>query len=179
MSEPNKLSDSGTEKKLGMKQEQVEQLLQVMLEKEARIAKEEGDKIENEKQKQIQRLQNAAGRFKKLLVKQARCTHLKGGKNRRNTQAKDFSVYYHTYINSIPVIRCFVCRMHWGTRDTKEFLIRNDKKVPNHTKIGWDEAREMLGQTTNTPSCSEIPSSTRPQAGLTSQDDFDAIVKAY
>jgi hypothetical protein len=172
-------SDAKTNNALGMKQEQVDLLLRILLAKEAKAASEENDKAEAEKQKHIQRLKNAAGRFKKLLIKQARCTHLKGGKHRRNTQAKDYAVYYHTYINSVPAIRCFVCRMTWYLKDTKEFLFRNDKKVPNHTKLGWNEAREMLGTSTNTPSCSEIPFGTRQGAGMTTQDDFDKIVEAY
>jgi len=172
-------SDAKTNSALGLKQSQVDMLLGILLEKEARIAQEEKHKNDAEFAKQVQRLKNAAGRFKKLLIKQARCTHLKGGKHRRNTQAKDYAVYYFTYINSVPAIRCFICRMHWTLKDTKEFLFRNNKKVPNHTKIGWNEAREMLGTSTNTPACSEIPFGTRQGAGLTTQDDFDEIVKAY
>jgi hypothetical protein len=171
--------DTQTAKAVGVDPQKLDLMLQLLMEKEARIATEEKNKNEAELAKHLQRLKNAAGRFKKLLIKQARCTHLKGGKHRRNTQAKDYAVYYFTYINSVPAIRCFVCRMCWYMDDTKEFLFRNNKKVPNHTKLGWNEAREMLGTSTNTPSCSEIPFGTRKSAGMTTQDDFDKIVDSY
>ena len=151
------------------KPDPMSQLLDVILKREARQAQKEQDEENQRVAKQKQRDINAQSAYEDAQAKQMKCNHLKGGKNRIRTQAKDYAVYMHTYINAERVIRCFLCGMKWKIKDTKEFLFRNGKKIPNHTKIGWDEACEMLGQTSNQNSSSEIPMNASPVALPTSE----------
>ena len=149
--------------------DQMNELLRVILKREAREAQAEEDKQRQIEAKAKQRDINAQSAYEDSQAREAKCTHLKGGKNRIRTQAKDYNIYMHTYINAERVIRCCSCGAKWKMRDTKEFLFRNGKKVPNHTKIGWDEACEMLGQTSNQNSSSEIPMNASPVALPTSE----------
>jgi negative regulator of genetic competence, sporulation and motility len=142
----------------------MQQLLEVILKREAREALLEDQKQQQLDAKAKQRDINAKSAYEDAQAKQAKCTHLKGGKNRIRTQAKDYNIYMHTFINAERVIVCCMCGMKWKMKDTKEFLFRFGKKVPNHTKIGWDEACEMLGQTSNQNSSSEIPMNASPVA---------------
>ena len=143
---------------------QMDELLRVILKREAREAQAEEDRQRQLEAKAKQRDINAKSAYEDAQAKQAKCNHLKGGKNRIRTQAKDYNVYMHTYINAERIIRCCSCGMKWKIRDTKEFLYRNGQKIPNYTKIGWDEACEMLGQTSNQNSSSEIPMNATPIA---------------
>lgn len=106
-----------------------------------------------------QRDRNAKDQDSKLLLKQAKCKHLKGGKRGPKTQNKDFAVYQHRFINFLQYIRCCICGMRWYPDDTVEYLLRKGKKISNHTKKGWREAIEMMDGSTNTMSASEaLPS---------------------
>lgn len=158
------MSEDKDLKKLEVKPDQMSALLEVILKREAREAQKEEDIQRQIEAKQKQRDINAKSTYEDAQFKQSKCTHLKGGKNRIRTQAKDFAVYMHTYINAERIIRCFLCNMKWKMKDTKEWLFREGKKIPNHTKIGWEEACEMLGQNSNQNSSSEIPMNATPQA---------------
>lgn len=139
-------------------------LAKILLQREARAALKEQQEEEARLSKEKKREQNAQSVYQDAQHFQAICRHLKGGKLRRPTQAKDFAVYIHTYINAERVIKCQLCGAKWKIRDTKEYLVRYGKKIPNHTNIGWQEAVEMLGQTSNMPSSSEIPMNATPVA---------------
>lgn len=102
-----------------------------------------------------QRNRNAKDQDSKLLLKQAKCKHLKGGKRGPKTQSKDYAVYQHRFINFIQYIRCAICGMKWFMEDTVEYLVRKGHKISNHTKIGWREACGMMEGSTNTMSASE------------------------
>lgn len=141
-------------------------LVQLTMAREARLsAKEEAEELSRQA-KNAQREKNSANHTEKDLLRQARCTHLKGGKKGPRSGVRDFAIYLHTYINAESVIKCFICKMGWKVKDTAEFLVRRGKKIANHTKIGWQEAQIMLQQTTNQPSSAEIPLQATPQAAL-------------
>lgn len=144
----------------------IEKMLEIMMAREVRLAaKEQAEEIARDA-KNKQRELNAQNHTEKDLLRQARCTHLKGGKKGPRSGVRDFAVYLHTYINAEQVIKCFLCKMAWKVNDTIQTLRRKGRNVPNHTKIGWVEANAMLQQTTNTPSSSEIPLQATPQAAL-------------
>jgi len=94
---------------------------------------------------------------KNRLTRQARCKHLKGGKNRRANAMEDFLVSLFTYASGETVIRCMGCGMKWRVTDTKTEVVRDGMVYKNHTGIGWTEALAMVHKSTNTASCSEIP----------------------
>jgi hypothetical protein len=135
------------------------QLVQLMvLEQKQRLQASQQVEV-REKARQAQRDRNAKDQDSKLLLKQAKCRHLKGGKKGPKTQNKDYAVYQHRFINFIQYIRCAICGMKWYPEDTIEYLLRKGHKISNHTKIGWRQACEMMEGSTNTMSASEsIPS---------------------
>ena len=94
---------------------------------------------------------------KNRLTRQARCKHLKGGKNRRANAMEDFCLNLHTYPSGESIIRCMVCSMKWRITDTKEVVVREGMVYKNHTGIGWSEALSMVQKSTNVRSSSEIP----------------------
>ena len=139
-------------------QEKMQELLfRSLLRREEEAAKKEVVESEARIARQKQRAINTKNRNNKLFAKQARCTHLKGGKVKSKTGIKDYALFHHTYIDKQQIIGCFVCKMRWKPGDTTEYLIRNGRKKANHTRIGWFEALELFGQSSNTPSMSEIP----------------------
>lgn len=144
----------------------LELMAEIMLKREIRENEKEEARLASEAKRQKQRDINARSHFNDKLTEQARCRHLKGGKNRVRTQVKDYAVYMHTFINTERVIRCQLCGMKWKPQDTKEFLVRNGKNTPNHTKLGWEEALAMVNETSNTPSASEIPLNATPAADV-------------
>jgi hypothetical protein len=136
-------------------------LVRLLLSKEAREARKEELDIDREKSRQAQRTRNAREIDTKALLKQARCRHLKGGKSRSKVQKIDYAVYSFTFSDADMYIRCQICGMKWRKNDTKEYLSRTDlkgrvHKIANHTKIGWHEALEMADQSSNTGGSSEI-----------------------
>lgn len=144
----------------------IELMAEVMLKRELRENEKEEARLAAEKKRQDKRDENALSHFNDKLSEQARCRHLKGGKNRVRTQVKDYAVYLHTFINTERVIRCQLCGMKWKPQDTKEFLVREGKKKVNHTRLGWEEALMMVNETSNTPSASEIPLNATPAADV-------------
>ena len=142
------------------------QLLQILINQQARLAFKDQQEEEARKTRDAQRAKNAQDHTAKDLLRQARCTHLKGGRKGPRSQVRDYAVYIHTFIDAHYEIRCFICKMIWKINDTSEFLMRRGKKIANHTKMGWFEASKLLEQTTNTPSSSEVPLQATPQAAL-------------
>lgn len=92
---------------------------------------------------------------------QSICTHKKGGKGLRSPKT-DYAVYFHTFTDASSYIRCQICGMKWRNQDTKEHVFRGGNKLDNHTGIGWKEAFEMVSNSTNTASASEVTLSTKP-----------------
>jgi hypothetical protein len=145
------------------------QLLQYLILKEGREAQTAQLAQEREKARSIQRDRNAKDSDSKALLKQARCKHLKGGKKGPKTQNKDYAVYQHRFIAFNTYIRCRICGMKWFPKDTAEYLVREDKqgrerKISNHTKIGWREAVNMTDASTDTQSASESIPNVAPNA---------------
>lgn len=143
--------------------EQYDVLIRSLLAREARQAKKEMVDEEAQIARAKQRALNVKNRNEKSFFKQSRCTHLKGGKIKSKTGVKDYALFHHTYINHDQIIGCFICKMRWRPLDTREYLVRNGRKIKNHTKIGWIEANELFSQSSNTPSMSEIPQTFNPQ----------------
>jgi len=145
------------------------QLLKYLILKEGREAASSEQAEERRKQIQRQRDRNAKDQDSKILLKQARCKHLKGGKKGPKTQNKDYAVYQHRFIAFTEYIRCRICGMKWFHNDTVEYLEREDKngrmrKISNHTKKGWREAVDMVDASTDTPSASESLPNVAPNA---------------
>jgi hypothetical protein len=142
-------------------------LLEVIMRREARLAKSEEAEEFRRNARDKQREFNAQHHSDADIDNQRNCKHLKGGKNGPRSQVRDFAISLHTYINAEQVIRCHICSAKWKIRDTKDYLYRQGKQVPNHTRIGWEEACTMLTQSTNRPSSSEIPYNATPVAAPT------------
>lgn len=132
-------------------------LIKIMLQREMRLAKEEELKAIQKDKRDKQREFNAKHHYDAKIERQVKCRHKKGGRSGPKSQVTDFAVYYHTFINNEAVIKCMLCGAKWKVNDTKQYLVRNGKHIPNHTKIGWEEAMVMVGQSTNTPTSSEVP----------------------
>lgn len=137
------------------------QLVQLMVLEQQERLKTTRDIQKREAARSAQRDRNAKDQDSKLLLKQAKCKHLKGGKRGPKTQNKDYAVYQHRFINFIQYIRCAICGMKWYMEDTVEYLVRKGHKISNHTKIGWREACGLMEGSTNTMSTSESIESAR------------------
>jgi hypothetical protein len=135
----------------------MQQFFQLMIMREKRellkAQAEENARLTREAQRDKNRSNDGA----KILLRQARCSHLKGQTSTANNPTVDYAVYQHTFINADTVIKCRYCAMKWRPEDTVEFLVRKGKKISNHTKIGWREAKLMVKQSTDKSSTSEIP----------------------
>jgi hypothetical protein len=151
------------------------QLVSLMvLEQQERLSQSKNVKL-REDARAAQRNRNAKDQDSKLLLKQAKCKHLKGGKRGPKTQNKDYAVYQHRFISFLQYIRCTICGMRWYMEDTKEYLLRKGRKISNHTKIGWREACDMMEGSTNTMSASEaLPSAIGGAAANNAQNYVDA-----
>ena len=143
---------------------QLNQLLQLMMAKEARIAEKEQNDEAARRARNAQREVSAKSHVEKTLLKQARCRHEKGGRNGPRSGVLDYNVYHHTFINGEQRIKCSSCFMVWKINDTVDFLVRgrDKRKIANHTKKGWAEACNMVAQSTNKASSSEVAIS-KPQ----------------
>lgn len=126
--------------------------------REARLAKAEE---EEEHRKQVRKERyalNRQGEDTGVKERQATCKHLKGGKFRMKTASKDYAVNLHRFIDNTQYVRCILCKMKWYPTDTAQRIVRGGKVLVNHTNKGWAEALMMVGDSTNTPTSSEIPS---------------------
>ena len=130
-------------------------LLQLMMLKEKRLIVKEAAAEQvlaaQDKQSRENSLQYAAAKMET----QKNCRHLKGGKSRQRGQQKDPAVYAHTFTDGTTVIKCQLCSAKWTPKDTAEWYTRGTVKVKNWTGIGWREALEMAGESSNRPSSSE------------------------
>lgn len=133
-----------------------ELLLELLAAREGRLAlaeqAAENARIQREKQRNVNATHHAQDRLKR----QINCKHLKGTSGPKSA-IDDFAVFLHTFIDGDQVIKCFICGMRWKKDDSVEFLVRDGRRIPNHTRIGWREANNMLSHSTNKPSSSEIP----------------------
>ncbi len=139
-------------------------LLQYLIAKEGRELAETQKQDERRKNIEKQRARNSKDQDTKVLLKQARCKHLKGGKRGPKTQNKDYAVYQHRFIDFSTYIRCRICGVRWYPNDTRDYLVRNGHKISNHTHIGWFEAVGMTDASTDTLSASEALPNVSPQA---------------
>jgi hypothetical protein len=130
-------------------------LLQLMMLKEKRLIQKEAEldriQLERDKQAKINSEQYTIAK----ITTQKNCRHLKGGRSRQRGQQKDPAVYAHTFTDGTTVIKCQLCAARWMPKDTAEFLHRNGSAIPNWTGIGWREAVELAGESSNKPSSSE------------------------
>lgn len=139
------------------------EVLRILLAREARLEQQEQAKIEAEQRKDIQRRANAREFTRNLLLTQAQCKHRKGVWPRLGTDkfpgpvTVDYAVYLHTFSDRKRIIKCQLCKMTWKPDDTKQYLVQNGQKITNHTGIGWQEAFEMVGQSSNKASSAEAP----------------------
>ena len=153
-----------------------QKLIEVLLKKEAREADAEHQKEIIKQTKQLQAGLNAQSTEQEKREKQRRCKHIKGGKLQKKG-IKDWNVYSHRFVDGTEVIKCHTCTMRWRERDTKEFLYRGEnvrnaegrevaviRKYRNHTGIGWHEAKQMVEDSTNESTRSEIVMVASPQA---------------
>lgn len=145
------------------------QLLKYLILKEGREAAASEQAEERRKTIQRQRDRNSKDQDSKILLKQARCKHLKGGKKGPKTQNKDYAVYQHRFIAFTTYIRCRICGMKWFPKDTAEYLVREDnngkeRKISNHTHKGWRDAVDMCDASTDTQSASESIPNAAPNA---------------
>ena len=137
-------------------QNKLELLLELMLKKEeASLVRE---KAERDRSTQIatQREKTQSHEAYKVIMLQASCKHLKGGRRLKADSKIDYNVTLHVFPDGVWQIKCLTCCARWRKQDTAEFFIRGSKKIPNHTKMGWQEAMRLVDQSTNTFSSSEV-----------------------
>lgn len=139
----------------------LQMLVTLLLSERQQALEEREEKRKSLKARDDQRKITAKYAEAEKLSIQAVCTHKKGGFGVQSPKT-DYAVYYHTYTDATCCIRCQICGAKWRQMDTPEWLFRKGQKVPNHTKIGWKDAFDMLKQSTNTPSASEVKMSTQP-----------------
>jgi hypothetical protein len=145
----------------------LEQLLELLLAGQQEQQLEKQAKKQREQAIAAQREKTANKNLQNLFVFQSRCKHLKGGKHKLKADQKiDPNVSIHNFIDGKTVVKCHTCGAKWRPEDTVEFLIRDGKKVKNHTGSGWSDAApgkmsalQMIQLTTNSISSSEIPNS--------------------
>ena len=153
-----------------------QKLIEVLLKKEAREADAEHQNEIIKQTKQLQAGLNAQSTEQEKREKQRRCKHIKGGKLQKKG-IKDWNVSSHRFVDGTEVIKCHTCTMRWRERDTKDFLYRGEnvrnaegrevaviRKYRNHTGIGWHEAKQMVEDSTNESTRSEIVMVASPQA---------------
>ena len=151
-------------------------LAEALMKKEVRENEEQHQKEIIKQTKQIQAGLNAQSTEQEKREKQRRCKHIKGGKLQKKG-IKDWNVSSHRFVDGTEVIKCHTCTMRWRERDTKEFLYRGEnvrnaegrevaviRKYRNHTGIGWHEAKQMVEDSTNESTRSEIVMVASPQA---------------
>ena len=131
-------------------------MLQVLVNKEARLAKKEADLEIALQARDEQRKRDSESYTINKIETQKACKHLKGGKSRTRNQQKDPNVYLHTFTDGKKVIKCHGCGARWFPGDTSEYLTRNGSKMLNWTRIGWREAYDMVEDSSNKASSSEI-----------------------
>lgn len=140
-------------------------LVQLLLAERQDALTEKQDKEKAKQARETQRKINSQYNEAETKKRQELCTHKKGGKKGPKAGRLDYAVYFHTFIDATSVVKCQICSAKWKAGDTREHLVRRGKQIPNHTRIGWQDALEMLGNSTNTASASEIPLQATAVAG--------------
>jgi hypothetical protein len=159
---PEPMSDSKT----------LQLLVQLLLSERQEAMQERQQKQQALSEKEKQRRINAEYNLKEKQNAQALCTHKKGGKGLKGPKV-DYAVSFHTFTNAESYIRCLICGAKWKNKDTEEYLVRRGEKIPNHTGIGWKQAYQMIGESSNTPTASEVQLTTRPiELQHLNQEDF-------
>jgi hypothetical protein len=151
-------------------------LVQLMVEERQEALNERKAKLESFREKERQRQINAEYQRKENERKQELCTHKKGGKGLKGPKV-DYALGFHTFSDASSYIRCLICGAKWKNQDTDEYLVRRGERIPNPTGIGWKRAYAMLGESSNTPTSSEVQLKTSiPVAPA--QEDFKANPRA-
>ena len=145
-----------------MNQDVLLSLVQLLLAERQDAILEKQEKLRAREAREQQRRLNAEYNEAEVKEKQRVCTHKKGGTRGPKSTKLDYAVYFHTCTDGSSYIRCLICGAKWKSTDTREYLIRRGEKVENHTGIGWVEAHQMLAQSTNSPSASEVNFNTSP-----------------
>jgi hypothetical protein len=136
-------------------------LVQLLLAERKEALEERKERERARQARDAQRKINSEYAIAEKLNIQKLCTHKKGGRGLKSPKV-DYAVYFHTFTDASSYIRCQICGMKWRNVDTPEYLIRGGKKIPNHTGIGWKEAYQMVAESTNTASSSEVQLSAKP-----------------
>lgn len=131
-------------------------IMDLLIQQAAFNAEDIATKREHAKRVNRARAEASNENFKARQLRQAKCAHLKGGKIKRPGQSKDFSLYYHRFIDGSERVQCFICSANWMPGDTKKWIYRNNEWQPNPSSKSWDDALAMLAESTNKPSSSEI-----------------------
>jgi len=157
----------------GMDNAGLQILVQLLLAERQEALEEKKEKRLAQERRETQYRLNSQYNTEEREKIQRMCTHLKGGKegpNRPRSARIDYAVSFHTFIDGRSYIKCLICSSKWKPGDTADFLIRRGQKVKNHTGLGWDQAWNMLKNSTNTPTTSEVvmQATPTPQA----QPDF-------
>lgn len=139
----------------------LQMLVQLLLAERQDALEEKKEKLRALQAKNEQRRINSEYAIAEKNKIQAMCTHKKGGRGLKSPKI-DFAVYFHTFTDATSYIRCQICGMKWRNQDTIEHIFRGGKKLDNHTGISWKDAYEMVSESTNTASASEVKLSTQP-----------------
>jgi hypothetical protein len=137
-------------------------LLNVLLAKEARLAEKEAALESAIQSREEQRRRECQQYTIEKMENQKNCRHLKGGRGRARGQQRDPSVYQHTFTDGSVVIKCTLCGAKWMPKDTREYVMRDGRAIPNWTGISWQDACEMVDDSSNKSSASEQFGSQRP-----------------
>lgn len=131
-------------------------LVQLLLQQQQDTLEAKQDKARAREARDKQHRLNSQYNEKNDKEKQRICTHRKGGKTGPKSNLIDYAVYMHRFINESVYIRCLICGMKWKPNDTAEHLVRRGEKIDNHTGLGWKDANQMLQNSTNKNSASEV-----------------------
>lgn len=140
------------------KTDETSSLLELVLKREARLEEKEKSAQVAFAQRDKQRRSNAREFDANLKLIQSRCKHKKGSGKRWGgipDGRNDYAIVHHVFVDHSEMRMCQICKMKWHPGDTQTSIIRNDKVLPNHTKISWEEVASF--PTTNTMTASEAP----------------------
>jgi hypothetical protein len=159
----------------------LEKYLEVVMAREARESLEQQEKFRVIAVRAANRDKNSAHNEHEVREKQRRCRHVKGGKLQK-AGVHDPNLAKHTFTDGTVRIRCQSCGMIWKMKDTKEFLYRGKtingqtviQKYRNHVGIGFHEAWQMLQDSSNTETKSEVVMNVNPAAQVAAAGDTAA-----
>lgn len=155
----------------------LQQMVSILLEEKMEALAEKKEKSRILAARDASRRELSTYNIEQKKKAQTMCTHLKGGRideHHPRGPLTDYAVYHHTYPNGATAIRCLICGSLWKKKDTAEYLLRDGKRIPNHTNAGWVDAVRMLRQSTNTPTASE----TNVSARITNPTEDPDLVEA-